>query len=726
MDLKTFLTAVRALDPPHVVLFENVHKVAATTSIDERFVFVGCDPMHEVTAQSPAKIPLLLTNKASMARFGRSEDYVSVSALVADNPANFLGQWSLWPAENPVDPAELFRQIRIVAEDAGPDSIFSVLLLLGRAAGVDPEEFPHVWLDAVNRWERDGNSDDPARSWCALESALVHQSFPMKTGLTEDAMREAWSNGLRFATDALSAGGPETLPRDAISHEHARAAAALEQERQLYEEWLRRAQVVQLLLPLKDSIDRRLLVDALLIEEDQIAGAAKVFYRNDKVNSPLGQGFGLAANYRLNSTESKFDITISVDPRRGIGLKDLHKAIETAEDQKWSESGQSRPQTRPRYMDNVPNIYDEPWYMNREHTLIGSPRRLQSGDSGSLLTWEEIREKLWSVYCPLHGVLVSQEKNLPVPVSILSARSKELKEGSTEKQLFTASWLKADKVGAIRSLPNAPTVWQIMAAMTKKPQESKHGKLQATAHYSGGTLVQPPPLSDLPQVGSYKHIKLIGGFAVISESGAFIIDDWTAQRVGLPEMESAFAAASTLHDRLAELRTDLDFLTSHVQEALAMRFTVRQVKLLLGAAARLSTEASAVRASSAIPPSTANSRAFRQSLNDAWGLEAKLDSYEKAISSLQGALRNVLEAGTAVLTRFITAFGFGAAIGGTLAGPLAKTLYSEIYSLPPATDAPGWWVMIAFTLLVAVGATLVYSALRTLKLLPAKVRGRLF
>ena len=389
-------------------------------------VYVGCGrwpKAREVQRERPA---FLLTNKGSASRFGFAVDRTSVTHFVAKPPQGYLESFELWP-HRPLGPVAVLDAIAIVGDDASPDSVFAMILFLARLAEVDLSEFPAAWAEAVDRWERTGLSRDPEKSWCVLESSLVHRSFPLQEELSSGHLSKGWLDALRFAAYCLQLRlDPDRIPELPDCSEYVEARAALEQERETYRFWLERASSVQVSLPLRGTSDRQIVVDGLFIEARQITGTTKVFFRSDREHSPLKKGFPFAVIYSPSKVGGEIEITISIDPSCGLELRKLWEALEEAENEAWKAHGKQRPSDAPRRMEGASSPYNEPWYLTPDATLIGRPYRLADGSPGSLLTWEEVREVIWLTLNPLRSVQVTMfSTGAVVPILELEPEAKQ-------------------------------------------------------------------------------------------------------------------------------------------------------------------------------------------------------------------------------------------------------------------------------------------------------------
>jgi hypothetical protein len=427
-------------------------------------VFVGCGTWPDPGLTLPTD-HLVLNNKRAGSRF--QHKFPSVIKLLEAPPPGLLESWETW-ADRPLMPAQALQRITLVAEDASPDSVFGILLLLGRLAGLEPHQLPSGWIEAVDEWERTGVADEPQRSWCALASALAHARFPVGSQPSAEVLAAAWTDLLRFAAACIAAHvSPRAMPDLRSIKEWRDARSALHQEERVYLDWLQQATIAQLSLPLSFSPDRRLLLDSLFITEYQPTGSAKVFYRNDTARSPLGKGFSLAAHYRPAERGTGNDITIAVDPRIGVNLRDLWSELERRENEAWANAGETRLDCEPRWPDRADCRWNEPWFINDDGTLIGAPHKLATDQFGTKLSWQDILAAIWAVYNPLLDVKVCRiGSDHPIPLLQLTpeATARDGAESASVdhgKRLLCASWPRSPtptQGAGPRALGQAPIV----------------------------------------------------------------------------------------------------------------------------------------------------------------------------------------------------------------------------------------------------------------------------
>ena len=174
----------------------------------------------------------------------------------------------------------------------------------------EPERLPattEAWCNYVTRWEQGYTRQNvaPRQSIAQLLTTLGHSYFAIDdSGATAkvDAKEFAdGAHGLPVVAGRRAGEGRCSRPLDVAtvprSDAMARAQAHLEYEFERYQRALRHGKVCQLAVPLAAS-GRRLLVDALFLEEHVASGLLKVFARNDCERSWTRRGFEVLGIHR--------------------------------------------------------------------------------------------------------------------------------------------------------------------------------------------------------------------------------------------------------------------------------------------------------------------------------------------------------------------------------------------------------------------------------------------
>lgn len=685
MKFTDFLSEISGLPSFRVLDAESLYPAEDST----RQVSIGWGRWSQELAVS--REPFLLTNKGTAQHFGLARDYTSVTKFVLSPPKGYLESWDLW-ANRPLAPSSAVAAMTVVADDASPDSVMALLLLLAHLADVNLAEVPSAWVDAVDYWEQAGVADNPWRSWCALESALVHTCFSRRERATPGSFGLAWRDALRFAGRCMALHlSPGNIPELPFVAEYVKAKAAMEMEQEIYWDWLQRAAAVQVSLPLRGVAGRRMLVDGLIVEVQQITGVTKVFCRNDRENSSLGRGFSFLALCSHAAPGEPVEMTISVDPHRGVSLLQLWQAIERRESKAWEDMGEMRPTDSPRSMEGVSNFYQEPWFIDSTQTLIGSPRKLKSGEPGSRLEWRDICETIWQELNPLRGVKVHRSDTNDL-VQLLEVGPEREKPGHA-KHFFAAKWFNSSDEDSLilpRSLSSSTFFLRILAA------KLIHGR-------SPDSL----GLRDLPTLGSWEVVKLDGGVAIVNTHGLFVLDDWSEQALDVSEIRSDFHRAATLDVELIRLeKHDLSPLVKDVQKLLRQESHAPDIDDLLRRAANLNARLAEKRGDYAMLPEAPDARLIRSTIEKCWSLDRRLAACESETRALETSLHSLSELGTARIGRFIGTYGFALIVAMESCQIVAKAIYHALKYNKVETDPPS-----LFTFICCVAMVLLLSLL---------------
>lgn len=648
---------------------------------------------------------ICLNNKGAHFVTGQPTAYASVTDLVLGQHPRF---WDAWRERVGSDttPERFFARFNLVVEDASPDSCFALIVFLALLAGVAAADIPRRWSDYIRRWEQGDviSTGQPLQSYGALHNALAHSYF-------SGAWGHAWIDCLGLLLGALRVDAvPAHLTTDNPWPPLQKAHACLAFEQQVYEDSLAHATCVQLALPLRGAAGRFRLVDAYLAEEPVPLGSLKVFLRTDTVHTHLKQGFTLMALHKPWPSEagSGNDMSVSVTPQAGVHLEDLWQELEAMEDAAWVEG---RPHDRPRLSilgypegrrpDGEP-APDEPWYDGGDYTLVAAPRRLATGDLGSKLDWHAVREAVWRVYNPLQklqvigygdGGCVTLE-NCPLePFDGASAVA------ASGKRLVIARW----RQGAAADLPDhapflrfTPTLKRYLAAILSRSP----------------TASGPIQLHELPGPEHCDLVELSGGFAVIADGGAFVIDDWRREALLDQDIRQEFAGACKLLQGIQASAHKVGGLTQTIYAYLHGDAPGEDERILLNRLTDLRIGLSRLQAETLPQSFDPSVRQFRQMLEARWSIAGRLEEFHRAANQIDAILDNYVALRTNRRVAFLTLYGFPVV--------LAATLFSFIFTdLKPTwpVDASAWgsihWVgLVLFMLLTGVGIGVVHLIIR--------------
>ncbi|MBN8608464.1 MAG: hypothetical protein J0L81_16220 [Caulobacterales bacterium] len=432
----------------------------------------------------------------------------SASGAVADFGS--AGTW-LQQLHAQFSPERPFDGLEIVAEDASPDTCLALVML---ARGARGQATPSSWRVAADMWELGRtNAADPYTHWGSLHSALAHSEFGAET--SQDDLLGAISLGGRFVERLIEVGkDPDHIAVEATDVDETaslieRARAHLRSEQEAADRIGDFAEVVELSLEVTGGRRRRLVDAVFLTEEQSLTGAMKTFLRSSK-HSPSGRGFAFIGLHRPGYSNTGNDITFSVDPARGVWLRDVWEGLERAESNAWRTAGRPRPAATPRdlrsytrpnddYSTALPadiTPVDNPWYDGAPiYTILGAPR------GGAMLSWRAASELAWRTGAPSNDY--DFRSRTGQHVDLIAGTIADSRAALAGLDDF---WLVQITPGPNMSRNSAfwtPTLARIVAAFT----------------HEGSA-----PLFGLPRASDLDTVRGQGGAVVIAERGAALVD----------------------------------------------------------------------------------------------------------------------------------------------------------------------------------------------------------
>jgi hypothetical protein len=684
-DFATFIDAFRseltrrtAQGQPLRIVFEPSR--AEPAGPDEVLVGLG----HWILGdETQAHRGICLNRKGAVQRFGLKSMPATVTHFALMPPDEVLDAW-LATTGGPLAPEVLFERFGFIVEDASPDSTLAVIAWAMRMAGLPAAAFPNRWLAAVMEWERDGSAPDALTSWAPLLSALTHSFFD-STGKGRGIV-EAWSDGLSMTAMLLEAGAdPDAVSISAVpglgaERAFVRARAFVNGEHQDYLQSLIRATRLELLVPMASAPDRSLLVDAYFaVEPAHPSGVKKVFIRSDAQNSFFGNGFSVMGLYRPGTEGTGYDMTLSCDPRRGIDLKDLWVALERLENERW---GGQRPADRPRILESYAKLgtetrANEPWWDDAGRwTILGAPKRLQTGELGSRLSWNDVLETIWSCYQPLRQINVfdlmgpqtGAIRNIAECTTVQVRANSPGGKVAAQKVLGGAKWDRSHK--ASQAIQFTPTVLRMFAAFVERGREGRTGSVA---------------LSDLCDPRDFTHLEFSGGSAVVTRSGAFLFDDWRTADLDSLTLVADFRVAVELLAATQEIEADVDAL--YARAGGGQSFFRAAAGDMLKEITALRARIASVFQKADVTQASLDRRRFREALETWWGLSSKEAQLTGRLKDLQEILETAATLKTQGLAQMI---GF-VAIPSFVVG-LLSMFPVEIPNLADALLGPwlGW------------------------------------
>lgn len=583
-----------------------------------------------------------LNNKGSAAAFGWRRDPITVSTFIRDAGPELVAEWR---TRFPGSTDEVLDRAVLVVEDASPDSVLTLVFWLARLAGVPASQLPLRWLTALTAWERDGIAPSVTRSWTALMSALAHSHFG--SALDGAGIAEAWDDALRFTVSLLRAGAdpdavdPEHAPAILADTAYGRAIAFALNEKQDYLQSLGRAIRVELLIPMAGAPGRTQLVDAYFATESNApSGVKKIFVRTDTEHTTLGNGFALMGLYRPGLEGTGNDMTISVDPRSGVALKDLWAALDAEETRRWEGK---RANANPRRIASYKpgEGYDQPWWDDHgRYTLVGAPKRIGESGPGSRLAWAEVLETVWRLYNQLRVVsaidLNADRRLGPIEAAVARRFDKVSGAGPVSRHLISVRWNHNDADG--QTLQFTPTVKRHLAAMVQRAGAGKSG---------------PVPLADLSPTEDFDFLELAGGAIIVTREGALLFDDWRDRDLHTDRLTADFEQAVELLAAAQSYDAEVDKLYASSGGDMLHKVTALRARVVSTFQKSDLTKASPDR------------RAFRAALESRWGLtdkEAQLTARLKDLQEIVETKATLDTQGMATLLAFITIPAFVAGV----------------------------------------------------------------
>jgi hypothetical protein len=321
--------------------------------------------------------------------------------------------------------------------------------------------------------------------------------------------------------------------------------------------------------------------------------------RRDRENSPLGEGFTLVVYLNPNPAVrgTGYEVGISVTDESGLDLTELWIALEAAETTAWERSGSERHADKPREDFLLPPgqstyRWNQPWFplvagaqegLPRT-TLIAAPRRASpDSEFGTRLTFDAILDVIWRTASPAKFALVAPwvgaARPRAHPCELLElAEDDQWQAGlgpGPRKRLFLAEY-----AGGRR--PGAANISRLFASETLRAA--------LFARLATGDRVS---FKQVTQTEAHDEIEIDGGFAFVSEYGAWVFDDWTEASIDAPRIRSTFWMAqhalstidqrdtiiSTLSDSVNELIQRPPFLGQGVSRQLTRRASKLEAEL---------------------------------------------------------------------------------------------------------------------------------------------------
>ncbi len=587
--------------------------------------------------------------------------------------------------------ADSLQGVQVGVEDLAPDTCLSFIYLFARLNGADPAGFPPEWVDYANRWEQGDvkTTGKPLESWGCLLSALGHsywQRVPVAGNapgqLNHGQLKTGFLVCVRFTLGLLLNGcQPDRVARTEAGSldEYHQALALVDYERKVYLQALQHAEMVQLLMPLRDS-SRRALVDVFIASDLALTGTIKAFIRNDAEHPWIGTGFPLMALHRPTEQGTGNDITISADPGSRITLKALHQEIEALECERWLAKGKDRPADNPRRG----FAWNEPWYLEpTNQSLIGAPHWLVKGAlHGSELGWNDVMSVLWRLYNPARDLQTKPLCKLPAQDKEFDPARPARPAEPARKRLLAVEWLSD---GIEQSLVLSPTM---------------NRYLMATALRSGAA--QPAiEINDLPREMSFDFLALPGGFALIHREAAFLMDDSSREPLALDSYVREFEEAGTRCRVLAEVGQALKDKSALLKKLAGQRSMIAlnsPNRKNLHALVAKRTQLMSTMLETTPRATDMHAAKFREMLEKRYGIASQLEQYYALLGELEARLKRDADAQNYEQQKWTrkTAEITQAVVSGLAAFIVAMAVWTDLekhhLTLDKLLKSDNWWV----------------------------------
>ncbi|MDA0967225.1 MAG: hypothetical protein PQ612_09020 [Rickettsiales bacterium] len=601
---------------------------------------------------------------------------------------------------------DLVNRFQFAVDDASPDSVMGLIFFAARQSGVDiPEEVWEKWEPLITKWEIDGIVENPSKSWVVLASVLAHAQYSKSGKLSSEDMPNAWQMVVGFAIESLKAGyDPSNIPDNITGKWLDKARANFEQELALYERIVHRGQVHQLLLPIEGTNDRRRLVDVLFMKEVELSGAMKVLARTDKINSPLNMGFTVLVLERpsLKKAHPKYWMTISLDTRAGLHLRDLWKELEAIETKAWKDSKLNRPKfiecksstKGSRLLGGIPKEeqkFHDQWYIDDYGTIIASPggclldtdksKHSESDDRliASQLSRQKIYEALFRIYDPVAEPLVGNNKGKET-VRLLDVEEQPIID--TGKLLISAWWPKNDPLPH----PRGKTPWFGLSPTVLRGMASRTLKISPD-----NALINSPELEEIDIV------PFNNGLAIITSGGVFLLDSGRNSSMSINRAQDIVKSQACCAKQLDELQIKVADLSASQTNDLNNKCSIKSARLRQSSCTNMQSQIIKIRGTMDSPLETDASdlQGLKATLSKKWNISKRIEELTSEIDWIERTGRTAEELRTFDAGKFAAWIALAFLSADALAARVTNHLQSGVKELEV------FWLLFFLTLLLA-------------------------
>jgi hypothetical protein len=217
------------------------------------------------------------------------------------------------------------------------------------------------------------------------------------------------------------------------------------------------------------------------------------------------------------------------------------------------------------------------------------------------------------------------------------------------------------------------------------------------AHASSPPEVQSISLGSLLPPGSWQRVALNGGFAIVTDAGVFILDDWNrAAPLDLRHLKTEFVNASRLDRELSGLKQRIRKVADQLRPGANKGWYHWRQQGHVQEVAEIMLQLATLRGSATGISSNIDTRRIREAMDLQWAVDRRLAAMEQQVKTIATSLKALSDARMWRATLVFAVFGFAFALANTLAPPLAVLLHYWAMKgqVSPNSEHPNpyWWI----------------------------------
>ena len=223
-------------------------------------------------------------------------------------------------------------------------------------------------------------------------------------------------------------------------------------------------------------------------------------------------------------------------------------------------------------------------------------------------------------------------------------------------------------------------------------------------------------IDSLTETGTWERVKLDAGFAIVTENGVFVLDDWRPNhRLDAEKIRTAFQRANHLDQELTRL--EVEDVVGRLRERLAGKSrwvdllerkvprlaswlklapsppAWKEPKGLLVDAAEVAVKLADLRAETLSVSPNSDVRHVAEGLDRRWALTSRLNLLEEQTRTIRESVKELGDARVRRIIRFVGLYGFPFYVAEGLAAHLADPIAEHWPILASRNEAspPLWW-----------------------------------